>query len=280
MIEKRFESNALRLLFNRRTCLDLNNQDCKTYRPPVADFPNYSSQVTHLADLMHLDIKTGEHTFGGRRFDAELQLMHMHLDDPRVGYVAIPVRAQPGNYSEPFQAVLDEFQNIYNIHQAECAAARQTRRRGSALDVEGSPSSSTLSTNNDPDLQQRRLRRRRLLEAFDPYADFLKTVYFYRYDGSSPDPPCFPVTWFVMTTPLVIGPNQLRQMKELLFTHVNPDCQPTSVHNLEQSVARPVQPLGVWRETGKAREVMLCTAENFSPDPNKGNSSPDAGDGI
>jgi carbonic anhydrase len=263
LIEKRFEPNALRLKFNRRTCLDFNNTECKLQRPPVADFPNYSSQVTHLADLMHLDVKTGEHTFGGQRFDAEMQLMHMHLDDPRVGYIAIPVQAQAGGYNDQFQAVLDEFQNVYNIHKAECAA-QQLRRRGTARwsprNDSADASSSTLL--DDPNLQH----HRQLLTLFDPYTDFLKNIYFYRYDGSSPDPPCFPVTWFVMTTPVVIDLNQLRQMKQLLFTHVNSNCLPTSVHNAEQSVARPVQPMGTWRETGKPREVMLCQEGDISPD--------------
>ena len=53
-----------------------------------------------------------------------------------------------------------------------------------------------------------------------------------------------PVTWWVMDKPMIISLKQLRQIKFLLFTHVDENCKKTSVHNAEQSVARPAQPLG------------------------------------
>lgn len=239
MIQKRFEANALRIQLNRRSCLDLNDNECKAYRPPIADFPNYSSQVTHNADLMHLDIKlAGEHTMEDAQFDAELQLAHMHLDDPRVAYIGIPISARDNEYHEAFQTVLDEFQMIYDQDKTECDT--------------GAPSN-----------------HRRILQPtalFNPYEDFFTTVFFYRYNGSTTDPPCFPVTWFVLLEPMIISTTQLRQLKRLLLTHVDGDCRPTSVHNTEQTVTRPIQEIGVYADTGEARTLMLCQDGDFTPD--------------
>jgi Eukaryotic-type carbonic anhydrase len=82
-----------------------------------------------------------------------------------------------------------------------------------------------------------------------------------------------PVTWFVMAAPTMISLSQLRQLKHLLFTHVDENCQKSSVHNDEQSVARPVQPLGSLRIIGSTnlledvpRVVTHCQEGDFEPD--------------
>mmetsp|Transcript_9252 Transcript_9252/g.10537 ORF Transcript_9252/g.10537 Transcript_9252/m.10537 type:complete len:165 (+) Transcript_9252:128-622(+) len=80
---------------------------------------------------------------------------------------------------------------------------------------------------------------------FDPYSDaFMPGIDFYRYDGSFTEPPCMYITWWVMAEPMLISMKQLQQLHTLLFTHVDPqqDCQPTSVHNQQQSVERPIFP--------------------------------------
>lgn len=44
-----------------------------------------------------------------------------------------------------------------------------------------------------------------------------------------------------MDTPMIISVGQLEQLQRIMFTHVDSNCQKTSVHNAEQSVARPIQ---------------------------------------
>ena len=58
--------------------------------------------------------------------------------------------------------------------------------------------------------------------------------------------------------------DQLEQIKVLLFTHQDENCQMTSVHNEEQSVARPLFPLG------DDREVQKCGPGAFVSDEEKG----------
>lgn len=64
--------------------------------------------------------------------------------------------------------------------------------------------------------------------------------------------------------PMTISFQQLEQVKRILFSHVDEDCEPTSVHNNGQSVARPLYPLG------EDRDIQKCGAEWFVSDEDKG----------
>jgi hypothetical protein len=63
-----------------------------------------------------------------------------------------------------------------------------------------------------------------------------------------------------MTDPVIISTQQLNQIKRILFTHIDEDCNPTSVHNADQSVARSIYPLG------NDREIQDCAAGAFKSD--------------
>ena len=89
-------------------------------------------------------------------------------------------------------------------------------------------------------------------------------MFFYRYDGSITEPPCKDITWWVMDQPAIISIDQLQQLKILLFSHVDANCQPTSVHNVNQSSVRPIQPLG------QDRVIQHCPAGSFRSDISKG----------
>jgi hypothetical protein len=68
------------------------------------------------------------------------------------------------------------------------------------------------------------------------------------------------ITWWVMTDPVIISNEQLNQIKRILFTHVDEDCNPTSVHNEDQSVARRIYPLG------DNREIQDCARGSYKSD--------------
>jgi carbonic anhydrase len=281
-IEKRIESNKLRLVLPRRPCLDPDNVECLSGRPPEADFPRYSTIGTHYSDLLNLDIKVpGEHRILNETFDAEIQMLHIHLTASRMGQIGLPVRAAKGGHNQKFQALLDQFQLTYEANQAACANNQQRRgrrhrrlRSGTAVADEYNNAGPYASMEEGDEVNgfRRQLQNGTSSNAtsnrFDPYTDFLPTVFFYRYEGSSTEPPCMSMTWFVMTHPLIISYAQLRQVKRLIFTNVDESCRPTSVHNVDQSVARPIQPLGlVDNVSGAERPVMLCKEGNFLPDP-------------
>jgi carbonic anhydrase len=256
-IEKRIESNKLRLILPRRACIDTENRGCfYKGRPPVADFPNYSSTNTHNSDLLNLDIKVpGEHQMFNETFDAEIQFLHIHLTASRFGQIGLPVKATPDGYNDKFQTYLDQFQLVYNRNKAACGV-NQRRRRGETVAEDDVAEPVALV---DDEGFQRRLQNATSTQ-FNPYGDLIPTHFFYRYEGSSTEPPCMSMTWFVMIHPLIISRTQLEQVKRLIFTNVDDQCVPTSVHNIDQSVARPIQPLG------NDRPVMFCKDGAFDPD--------------
>jgi hypothetical protein len=67
-----------------------------------------------------------------------------------------------------------------------------------------------------------------------------------------------------MQKPMIISLEQLEQIKRLLFTHRDGDCDYTSVHNADQSVARPV-----FRNNDQA-EIENCLEGTFKADVDKG----------
>jgi hypothetical protein len=74
------------------------------------------------------------------------------------------------------------------------------------------------------------------------------------------EPPCGEwVSWFVTDKPMLISFDQLEQLKNILFNHLDHSCRRNSIQ-YGHSVARPIQ------ETAN-RPVYLCTEADFGPDP-------------
>lgn len=66
------------------------------------------------------------------------------------------------------------------------------------------------------------------------------------------------MSWRVIDRPALISKSQLKQMKTLLFGHVDGKCRPTSNH-YKGSVARPLQPFN-------NREMWQCTCRDYLGD--------------
>ena len=63
------------------------------------------------------------------------------------------------------------------------------------------------------------------------------------------------VEWRVMDSPALISKDQLVQMENLLFGHIDGRCRRTSIHS-NGSVARPIQP-------NKGRAVHKCMCRDY-----------------
>jgi len=263
--------HKLSLVMNRRQCLDLDDPTCATDRPPIADYPKYSSTLTPYSDLLNLDIKVpGEHTLEGETFDAEIQMLHTHLDpDPaRVSSIGVPIRATEDGFNAEFQELLDQFQLTYDEHEWECFLQRKRNLRTGNHKAEARDArhevAEEFQRNATRPMEDRKLQQSR---RFNPYSPaFMPNIFFFRYDGSITEPPCVDISWWVMIDPMIISHDQLDQIKRLLFLHVDPSnqCLPTSVHNAEQSVVRPIQPLG------EDRVIRKCGEGTFVSDEAKG----------
>ena len=254
-IEAKIWPHKLSFKFNRRRCLELDKPECENNNPPIADYPKYSSSVTSYSDAITYDLKVpGEHTIEGESFDGEIQILHMHPIDRRVSSIGIPLRVRENDgFNLPFQLVLNRFQAEYNKNAQSCRRKQRNLREGRSLDLS--------------DFEETPKTRQQFFPGgkFDPYTDeLMPTMFFYRYDGSITEPPCKDITWWVMSEPAIIAPEQLEQLKTILFTHVDRNCNPTSVHNRQESVARPIYPLG------NDRDIQRCTEGSFRSDFDKG----------
>ena len=249
--------HKLSLVMNRRPCRDVESAACQQGEPPLADYPRYSSFQTSFSDLITYDVKIpSEHTIQGKQYDAEIQMLHIHPGDARISSIGIVVEATPNGHNSDFQAILNQFQIVYDKHENSCRRRERNLRWWNDTDK--------FLDGHDDDSSP--FVRQMTVGGFDPYSDKLfPTMFFYRYDGSITEPPCKDLTWWVLTEPMKISVQQLDQAKRLLFTHVDEgSCKPTSVHNRDQSVARPVYPLG------DDREIQDCSAGSFRSDVDKG----------
>lgn len=242
--------------------------------PPQADFPEGWGG---MADAMHVDFKIpSEHTINGKRYDAEMQVYHLHPGRRRMPTQATMIQAQPDGFNWYFEGALKAFEYIYERDLALCAATQRRERRllatahanlGTSSSSNGPIDYSTLaeiSTEMDrPDYEEYAENMERLLQdgRWDPHNEMLvPSIYFYRYEGSLTEPPCGEwVSWFITDKPMTIGTDQLERMKNALFNHVDYACRRTSVH-FEGSVARPIQQTA-------GRPVYLCTSADYGPDP-------------
>jgi carbonic anhydrase len=279
---------------NRRVCGDVTKDECNDDKPPLVDYPRYSSSLTSYSDLLHYDIKIpAEHELNGDIFDAEVQMLTLHPADGRIASIGILVRAQDDGYNSDFQPILDAFVKTFDQHADQCQEQQlQQQRRAQEEDMEEMTSSdvtpisndtavtalssaqrrylrawddSDMTSDNHDDSSARNVKQLSLFRGFDPFVDALwPSIFFYRYDGTLTEPPCTAITWFVMEKPIIIGTEQLEQMKRVLFTHRDGNCRQTSVHNVDQSVARPV-----FRGNDET-EIQGCTDGSFQADIDKG----------
>lgn len=259
-VQKSIESNKLRLTFERRPCNNTELDKCMEPDPPHADFPNGWGG---FADLLHIDIKVpSEHSLRDERFDGELQYFHIHPGRRRLAALSILIRASDSGYNYYFQEAIDAFRDVYNENKANCRRRVLEQRNRTAKETRVL-ANDYVTPYNDYLSWAKSFRAKETFEdkVWDPYHEMLvPTIHFYRYDGSLTEPPCGEfVSWWIADTPMTISFVQLDQLKRLLFTNVDYNCERTTVQFL-QSVARPIQ-------KSNNRPVWRCTAKEFGPDP-------------
>jgi carbonic anhydrase len=266
-IQKRIESNKLRLIYERRPCSNVTLRICQNPDPPHADFPHGWGG---FADLLNIDVKIqSEHTLLNERFDAEMQIYHLHPGRRRVAAISVLIRATDDGYNYYFEEVIKAFRAEYNKNIAKCRRRLQRQQKEVVNDVRALESYSgpipnfiDWAKNNSgmtsPDGEHHEVFSDKI---WNPYHELLiPSIYFYRYDGSLTEPPCSEfVSWWVSDKPMVISYDQLDKLKTILFTNVDESCKKTGVQ-YHESVARPIQ-------NTNNRRIWKCTSAEFGPDP-------------
>ena len=241
--------------------------------PPHADFPNGWGG---FADAMHVDFKIpSEHLINGKRYDAEMQVFHLHPDRRRMPTQATVIQATDNGYNWYFEGALKAFEFVFERDEAICAQSIRRERQmlaeahanlggeASGEDIDYSTWADYSTVMERPGYREYAENMERSLQdgRWDPHHEMLcPSIHFYRYEGSLTEPPCGEwVSWFITDTPMTISTDQLNRMKNILFNHVDYGCRRTSVH-YNHSVARPVQPTS-------GRPIYLCTEADYGPDP-------------
>lgn len=266
-IQKRIESNKLRLVYERRPCSNTTLRMCQNPDPPHADFPHGWGG---FADLLHIDIKIhSEHTLHNERFDAEMQLYHLHPGRHRIAAVSVLIRATYDGHNYYFEELIAAFRIEFDKNIARCRRRLQKQQKTAKYDVRqlesyGRPipnfiewaKNNTGITHRNGDASQKFTDK-----VWNPYHEMLiPSIYFYRYDGSLTEPPCSEfVSWWISDRPMIISYDQLDHLKTILFTNVDENCRKTGVQH-DESVARSIQ-------STNDRRVWKCTAAEFGPDP-------------
>ena len=255
---KQILPNKLRLLYQRRNCPDTSDPFCANPDPPKGDFP---SGWGGFADVLHVDFKVpSEHFLNGERFDGEMHIVHLNAQVQRIATQAVLIKATKNGFNYYFEEALQAFEAQYEADKADCLQSINRERKlqyqseWNTTSLRKAPS--TISKNST----SRRMQTTPSIGVWDPHHKMLvPSIYFWRYDGSFTEPPCGEfVTWFVSDTPMKISKDQLARIKHVLFTHIDRNCDLTSVH-FDQSVARPIQ-------STAGRPVWHCTNEDFAPD--------------
>ncbi|KAL3902608.1 MAG: hypothetical protein SGARI_005753, partial [Bacillariaceae sp.] len=121
--------HKLSLVMNRRPCSDVESTACQQNEPPIADYPRYSSFQTSFSDLITYDVKIpSEHTIKGKQYDAEIQMLHIHPGDARISSIGIVIEATPNGHNSDFQAVLNQFQIVYDKNENNCRRRERNLR--------------------------------------------------------------------------------------------------------------------------------------------------------
>lgn len=258
----------------RRPCPWLDRPECQHPQPPRADFPH---GWPGFADVLHVDFKVpSEHLISGKRYDAELQTFHLNKEGGRIAVQATLIEATADGFNWYFDDALKAFDVEFDRDYMVCAMKKRRGRQlvrdfQRNLGIESPLSNKTdyeiwgqYSLESDsPGFKEKQETIHRELQSgvWNPHHPMLElSIYFYGYEGSLTEPPCFEnVSWFVTDKPMKISFQQLAHLKNLIFNHIDQNCQRTSVHYRE-SVARPIQ-------NTADRPVYHCTSANFGPDP-------------
>ena len=257
-IQKRIESNKLRLIYERRPCSNVTLRMCQNPDPPHADFPYGWGG---FADLLHIDIKIhSEHTILNERFDAEMQLYHLHPGRRRVAALSVLITATHEGYNYYFEEAISAFRIEYNRNIANCRRRLEKQQNARFLQDFDSPIPNFIewAKNNSADGRKPEIFADKI---WNPYHKLLiPSIHFYRYDGSLTEPPCSEfVSWWISDEPMIISYEQLDDLKTILFTNVDENCKKTGVQ-YQQSVARSIQ-------STNDRRIWKCTSAEFGPDP-------------
>lgn len=179
------------------------------------------------------------HTQEGKQFPAEVILSHVYSRncyDKEIANVAILL--EKGTDEDRFDFLdlyINRFAQVARKVENKCAKNRRMMRS-----IEADADDFGGNYANGPIFQSPRalpqtlpmdyIKSKFYKGYFNPYLWVNKsgTEYYFRYNGSMPEPPCYVgVHWRVMKDPIRVSPQQITQLENLFLRRLNPNtCLP------------------------------------------------------
>jgi carbonic anhydrase len=214
-----------------------------------------------------------EHVISGRRFDAELQMVHMGTDfsDDKMATVSIMIDATAREDHAAFQYMLEGWQRAATAETERCASAARSLRKRKQIDenVYKAKIKSRKSSNPRPLTEKEQHSRRAQQCTTDdancgprrkmyPYSMW-PSIHYYRYAGSLTSPPCSAVVnWRVLDKAITISRRQYKEMITLMGTYKDDECGDESAVSDRGENFRPLQRMNL-----NNQEVAHCTVDDF-----------------
>ena len=194
-----------------------------------------------------------EHVVDGRRYDAELQMVHMGTSnsDDEMAIVSILIDASAREDHTEFQYLLDQWQSVASDQTAKCGeTTRSLRIRDEVVPNQESRRAQQQQQCTGKDCGPRR--------KMYPYSMW-PSVWYFRYSGSLTTPPCSAiVNWRIVDKEMLISRRQYKQLTTLLTANKDGDCQDDTVLSATGENFRPLQNVN-----NNNQNVEHCTKADF-----------------
>jgi hypothetical protein len=255
--------------YSLRASFPLSDDTCS--RPTLT----VSSRFDDYA-LVWMDLHArSEHVIEGKRYDAELQMIHAGLgaEDGQILAVSLLIEATASADNLEFEWMLQQWAQVAEQEAQDCSRRHRQLRQVSDYELKNSkPKDDVSSAEQD---QKRELQfspspcatdrfgggceplapRRRMY----PY-NLWPTIWYYGYSGSLTTPPCTNrVQWRVLEHPLQISRRQYKQLTRLLTQSRDSNCElDTAVNPTTGENFRPLQP-----RDQSSQNIYRCTFDDF-----------------
>jgi carbonic anhydrase len=187
-----------------------------------------------------------EHVVDGRRYDAELQFVHMGTgaNNSEMAVVSVLIDSSAKNDHEEFQWMLNQWATEVDLQDSRCASASATggRLRKRVLQPITQSRSSTVynatATSTTQEAPSRRVQQDCKPDKFGqgceplaprkrmyPYSMW-PSIWYYSYQGSITQPPCSAIVhWRILDEPMLISRRQYKQLASLLTAYKTLACE-------------------------------------------------------
>mmetsp|Transcript_21318 Transcript_21318/g.32352 ORF Transcript_21318/g.32352 Transcript_21318/m.32352 type:complete len:408 (+) Transcript_21318:19-1242(+) len=250
--------------------------DLDCYRPTIM---MDGSDSPFLLVWMELHARS-EHVVDGKRYDAELQMVHMGTrnSNDEMATVSVLIDASADRDHPEFQFLLDQWQSVADAEEDRCEKRRANRklrenvRKGAIInsirkkktaskqnskDILDSDNASQFHRRDqycNPNRQSECGPRRRMF----PYS-LWPSIWYFRYSGGLTTPPCSSiVNWRIIDAPMLISRKQFRQLAKLQASYRNDECDPEPVLTPQGENFRPLQ-----EGNSNRQPVSHCTSQHF-----------------